>query len=192
MKKMKKMMFCTAIIGILILSSCNGIGSGPVYESKESMGKLIAKLKECYGETPAFNSIILAFDKRAGNLVIVSGNNDIKSSKLLERQLTNGFWETKTEITMEISDGKPEDFLFTLNDIDLMKFPELVSDAKSRVIKEKNISNVVVTEASITMPNNLDDRETDLNYSIIIQPSGGGTNFLLTYDLNGKFVRMSY
>jgi len=125
-------------------------------------------------------------------LVIVSGNNDIKSSKLLERQLTNGFWETKTEITMEISDGKPEDFLFTLNDIDLMKFPELVSDAKSRVIKEKNISNVVVTEASITMPNNLDDRETDLNYSIIIQPSGGGTNFLLTYDLNGKFVRMSY
>lgn len=190
---MKKILLYTAILSIVVLSSCGGgLGSSAVYESKDGIKSLIEQLKENYGPKAAFNSILMSYSDQIGNFISAQGNNDISSNKLVEKQLVNGTWKDNSEITVEITDGKMEDFLFTLEEVDVMKFPELVKDAKNRVKTEKGIEDVVATTASLIMPSTVSNKMKDLNYSITIEPKNGGTTFILTYDLSGKFLNMTY
>lgn len=156
------------------------------------MTNLIGQIKDNYGSTPAFNSIIMSYYKEIGNSVIIQANNDIKSNKLTEKQLVNGVWQDNSEITMEIDGGEMSDFLFTLEEVDLNKVPAIVKEAKEKVSKEKDLAEVKVTTVSISMPSTVSDKLKDLTYTIVIEPKNGGTSFVLRYDLSGKFLDMTY
>ena len=162
------------------------------FESEGGITSLIDDIKDNYGDTPAFNSILLSYDEDLGNLVVIQANNDITSNKLIEKQFLRGEWQDKSEITMELESGKMEDFLFTLSEVDLNKIPELVKDAKERVSKEKGIADIIATSVSVVMPSRVSNKLEDLDYSIAVEPKNGGTSFSLTYDLSGKFIDMRY
>jgi hypothetical protein len=192
LKIMKRIIHFSVFMAILAIMSCSSIGSSPVFESKDAIAKLIKELKGQYGENLAIHSLTLAFQPQIGNFVLVEGNNDINSEKLMQKKLMNGVWENESEITMEISDGKPSDFLFTLKDIDLSKLPEIVADAKTKVSTEKKMDKVKATTVIVGLSNNVQDKLTDLKYTIMIEPENGGTTFTLSYDATGKYRDMVY
>lgn len=189
---MKRLAIYTAILATLVLTACGGLGSGPAFESNDGISNLIGQLKDNFGAKAAFNSILISYDKQIGNFVTAQGNSDISSNKLIEKSLINGSWQDKAEITMEIEDGEIEDFLYTLEDVDLLKVPELVKNAKEKVASEKGIEEVVVTAVSLTMPSRVSDKMKDLKYMINVEPKNGGTTFILTYDLSGNYLDMTY
>jgi hypothetical protein len=192
LKIMKRIIHFSVFIAILAIISCSYIGSSPVFESKDAIAKLIKELKGQYGENLAIHSLTLAFQPQIGNFVLVEGNNDINSEKLMQKKLMKGVWENESEITMEISDGKPSDFLFTLKDIDLSKLPEIVADAKNRVSTGKKIDKVKATTIILGLLNKVQDKTADLDYTIMVEPENGGTTFTLSYDATGKYLDMVY
>lgn len=186
---MKKSIFLVAVVSI-VLTAC-GPGKDPVFESKEEMAKITEKIKKSFEPKAYFNSISFFYSPETYNMITVEGNSDNTSNTLWDRTLKSGMWETTTQVTMEISgDAKPEDFLFSLDDVDLLKIPDLVADAKARAIKEKNITEAKVTAVIISTPMMLEDKASDLNFNITITPSDGGKDISVTYDLTGNFVEL--
>jgi hypothetical protein len=189
---MRKNTLYLVFLAIIAISACSSLGSGPAFESKEAMNKLFEELKGQYGQNPAFGSITIGYQEQTGNFAVVEGSTDINSEKMMQKRLMNGVWEDVSEITMEISEGKPADFYFTAADIDMSKIPDIVADAKKRVSTEKKIEDVKVTTVIVALANQVMDKKEDLKITVMVEPAGGGTTFTLIYDIKGTFKDMTY
>ena len=77
------------------------------------------------------------------------------SLKMGEWNKMQGVWKQNSDITLEISDGKAEDFMFTFNDISFSKLGDLVAKSIVKLQKEKDIKNPVIKMVSIQIPTNV-------------------------------------
>ena len=99
-------------------------------------------------------------------------------------------WTQDSDITLEVSGGSPEEFMFNLSEeVDLTKVGKLVEESKQRLKDEKGIKGVLEL-VSINAPDDAD--KSKMEYRILVQPEHGGTTFTFTYTLEGQFVEMSY
>jgi hypothetical protein len=164
---MKKTILFTSIMATLVFISCSNLATGPAFESKEGITKIIEQLTDEFGQKTSFERIVLAYNSSIGNSIIVNYNIN-KSRVIEERQFKSGVWENLDPDTMQIESRNPEDFLFSLSDFDLSIIPNIVADAKSRFITEKNAKDVLVGSASISLPTEVNDKKTDIRYHLLL------------------------
>lgn len=184
-----------ALFSIALLASCGGLGSGPVFDSKESVDKFIGLLNEKFTEEAGYMQIILTYNEQIGNTAIVQVTKDINSNKVEEWMYTSGTWQQKSEITMEVPEGaSPADFMFQLKDLGITGLADMVVKAKTKVTTEKDMKDVVCTSASFIMPDRRqsENKVEDVLQSVTIEPASGGTNFNCFFDTKGEIRDMSY
>lgn len=184
---MKRTFFYLFIALSMVITSCSSFGKKSRLESKEMMAKQIEEIKAQFGSknglTPAFSSIIFMYDKQAGDIISVTGNCNITSNQVVQKLYMLGKWKIDDE-TITIDKENPEDVLFTLNEVDLMKIPGIVTDANNFVKKKYNYSDVSVSYIGLISTTS----KKDLEYSVIVK-TDNDKEFKGSYDLTGKIVQ---
>jgi hypothetical protein len=182
---MKKTIFYTVIMATLVLMSCGNVINGPAIISKESMKSLLEEYNKTISPDAAIERIFLSYDDTKADWLSVRYNTD-KSKIIQEKEYKAGVWYDLNSDTMNIEEGKPEDFLFSKNDFDLNRIPDLAEDAKARFKTEKN-KEAIVSYATIELPTEVEDKKADLCYAIVLETEKQDINYEYVYDVNGKF-----
>lgn len=189
-----KKISCFMLLAV-ILSACEYFGGGGRdFETSKGIASLVSELKDKFGENAGYTSINMSYHDGIGTSTVATGTKDVNSNKLIEKLKQKGIWEDKSEITLEIEgDAKPKDFMFTLQQVqDLQKIPDLVKASVERVEKEKQMKDMVATMVAISMPSRINSPDDGLKIVIYVEPKNGGTDFQLSYNAKGEFIRMMY
>ncbi|BAV05850.1 hypothetical protein FLA_1862 [Filimonas lacunae] len=188
------MVLCIALLAIT-LTACEYFGGGGcTYETADGIKDAQKELDSKFGKGAGYTDVMFSFHKDVGTVITATGTPDLNSAKLIERHRMKGIWKDLSEITMEISgEGKPRDFMFTLDQVDLSKIPAMVKQAKEKIQKEKGIDKVIASSVSLSMPDKLDNKEDgNPTYHINVEPESGGTTFSFVYDVKGNFKNLIY
>ncbi|RZS90699.1 hypothetical protein [Aquimarina brevivitae] len=171
---------------VILSASCGFNSSGDVKDFTE----IQEELKDQFGENAYYSQLVIFHDPNMGTYFNASGTDKPSSLTLEEWNWMQGNWKQTSEITLEISGGKAEDFLFRLDkDISLPKLEELIAASVKKLKDEKNIDGVLHM-ASIFNPENGNNKE--LKYQITLKPQTGGTSFDFTYGLDGGLEDFDY
>lgn len=179
----------------VIFSSCQYFGGGGRdFETAKGIASLVSDLKDEFGENAGYTSINMSYHDGIGTSIVATGTADMNSNKMIEKLKQKGIWQDKSEITLEIEgEAKPKDFMFTLQQVqDLQKIPDLVKASVERVEKEKQMKDMVATTVAISMPSRIKGPDDGLSIIIYVEPKNGGTDFQLSYNAKGEFIRMMY
>ncbi|MBW1297361.1 hypothetical protein [Aquimarina litoralis] len=175
-----------AITVALILSSCGK----PLTDDKAGFEQVAEELKGKFGEGAYYTGITISYTKELGILFNVTTTNNPASLKMEEWNWVQNKWTQKAEVTLEITGGKPEDFMFQVdNKISIVKLGELIEQAKKQLKKEKDIDGVL-SVSNINAPN--DGDLSKLAYNITLEPKNGGTAYHFTYNLQGVLEEFNY
>lgn len=189
-----KKISCFILLAV-ILSACEYFGAGGRdFETSKGIASIVSELKDKFGENAGYTRISMSYHDGVGTSTIATGTADVNSNKLIEKMKQKGIWQDKSEITLEIEgEAKPKDFMFTLQQVqDLQKIPELVKASVEKVEKEKNMKDMVPTIVSISMPSRINSPDDGLSIIIYVEPKNGGTDFQLSYNAKGEFLKMMY
>jgi hypothetical protein len=190
MKKNK--LFLTFLSFITLLSSCKSL-KGKAFETTEGVAEVVTKLNDTFGENASYTDITISYYKGVGSTISATGTTNPSSPKLISKLYSNGKWEERSEVTLEVSGGaKPSDFMFTLKEVDhLKKVPEMVKLSVERIKKEKNF-DVVAEHVSVKYPSRIIGPDDKLSFDVNLAPENGGTSFITTFDNLGNYQRMNY
>ncbi|MDY8136248.1 hypothetical protein [Aquimarina sp. 2201CG5-10] len=182
----RKTSLLIATLGTLFLSSCGGNLS----DDKAGFQKIESELKSKFGDDAYYTNISIAYTKQLGLLLDAAATEDPSSLKLEEWNWVKNDWTQKSEITLEITGGKPKDFMFILNDqISISKMGELLEVSKQKLKEEKDIE-AILSLARIDAPDNGD--KSKMAYNLTLEPENGGTSFYFTYDFDGNLKDFTY
>lgn len=187
--KTLKQITIIAITAFTLLSCGNGTNNQP--ENAEGFGILENEIKNKFGEEAYYTDLKIIHIASIGNVISATVTEEPESLKMGEWDLNKGFWEQKSEITLEVPEGtKASDFMFQLDEkIKLSKLGELVEKSKKKLSKEKNIENPALSMAYVKFPKNGDIAKTE--YAVTLEPENGGTSFSFFYTLAGEFISMN-
>lgn len=182
-----KTVFNLVLVAIVAfaIQSCGGVD----LNSPEGYKELEGDLKSKFGDDAYYTMIVFNHSKSTGTTIAATATSDPSSLKMEEWVQMKGVWQQTSEVTLEISSGKPEDFMYNLNDVSIAKMGELTQDAIKRLKKEKDIDGIVKS-ASVIAPN--DGNKSEMTYSINLEPKNGGTDFTFNYKMDGTFDDMTY
>jgi hypothetical protein len=185
---MKKSFKYLVVAASLVLFSC-GNGKKDFAENAASISALEAELKSEFGDDAYYTSIsIVGTDY--GSILSVTETSDPSSLKMADWTYGNGAWTQSSEITLELSGGKAEDYMFKIGDkINFETLGKIVDDAKSILKKEKEIDAKVST-ILINAPDNGDF--SSMEYFLNLEPATGGTTFRFEYTLEGELIKYDY
>ncbi|TYQ16309.1 UNVERIFIED_CONTAM: hypothetical protein Cloal_2836 [Acetivibrio alkalicellulosi] len=164
----------------------------PSFETEEGIKGIIEKLENKYSKEAGFNKVLLMYQEDVGDMISCTGANDINSYVLIESFYSNGYWQDTAEITLEIENGEPSDFMFKLDEVDVTKIPKLIEEAKKTLADDKNLEDTKVQSIGIIVPDEISDKLSDLIYLIILEPKNGGTRFTFNYTSDGAFIDYTY
>lgn len=183
-----KKVFGLFILAALFLSSCGG-GKQAV-EGKEDFVRIEKELKSKFSENSYYTQFSVIGAGQSGSVVSVQVTKDPSSLKLEGWNYIQGSWKQQSEITLELSGGKPEDFMFSLSELNISKIGELVEASKKKVSEEKQINDLVIDVVSVNTPKRADKSET--NITIFLKPKNGGTCFKFYYTMQGDLKSFDY
>jgi hypothetical protein len=148
-------------------------------------------LKSKFGNDAFYTKLSIMYAEQVGTIISTTVTKDPSSLKMGDWSYSNNSWSQTADITLELSGGKAEDFMFNLNkEVNLSKLGELVENSIKKLKDEKDIDAAVLSIASISVPD--DGNKSKMNYFIQLKPKNGGTTFSFTYSLDGKLERFDY
>ena len=174
----------------LVMISCGGIGSQPA--TAEGFTEIENEINSKFGDDAYFTDLSIVYNHSTGNAVSATVTGEPSSLKMGQWIFMRNFWKQNSDITLEVPTGtKASDFMFQLNDkINLTKLGELVEKSRKQLTEEKQIENPTLDMAFVKFPKNGDISKAE--YSIILEPENGGTDFKFYYNLKGELLKMSY
>ena len=179
-----------ALVTSLVMISCGGIGSQPA--TAEGFAEIENEINSKFGDDAYFTDLSIVYNKSTGNAVSVTVTREPSSLKMGQWIFIQNFWKQNSEITLEVPNGtKAADFMFQLNEkINLTKLGELVEKSSIHLTTEKQIENPALDMAFVKFPKNGDISKAE--YTVILEPENGGTDFTFYYNLKGELLKMSY
>lgn len=188
---MKKTKHIVLLITIGFLVSCAG-GTSKQPANSKGFSEIEKELRNKFGENAYYTNLSISYDESIGNMIDVTISKDPSKLKMEEWSAAQNTWNQSSEITLEVPEGsKASDFMFQLNEqINLTKLGELVEKSVKKLQTEKNIENPTLNMAFVKFPDNGDISKAE--YTVMLKPKNGGTNFTFFYKLNGEFIKMDY
>jgi len=193
---MKQFTILISLITLTIISACgsnNDEEQQAYFDSNDEFTELLKSLNEQFTENAGYQSIMLSFDERMGNTVLVKVSRNIEDNNIEEWFFMNENWKKEAESKLELDDKKSSDFLFSLkDDYDLSILLGLVNESKEKVKEELKVKKVVCKSVNLIMrrdsasANKMDDLITQ----VAIEPEAGGATYNLSYDATGKYLDM--
>lgn len=186
MKNRISFIFAALVLG---LTSCGGSGVSDFAENAESILALEKNLKAEFGDDAYYTSInIMSSD--LGSVVNLTNTKDPSSLNMEEWNYLSGTWTQISDVTLELSGGSAEEFMFKIGD--LVKFDvlgKIVEDAKEILKNEKDID----AKVSTILINAPSDGDFDsMIYFLDLEPTSGGTSFDFQYTLSGELIKYDY
>ncbi|WP_160112062.1 hypothetical protein [Aquimarina sp. AU58] len=182
---MKKLLLVVLIT--IFISSCNSKLS---FDAKGFEG-VEENLKGKFGDDAFYTELSITYVKQVGTIITTTVTKDPSSLKMESWNFSNSSWSQTADVTLELSGGKAQDFMFNLNEeVDLSKLGELVESSIKKLKEEKDIDAAVLNIASIMAPN--DGDKLKMNYFIQLKPENGGTDFTFVYNLDGTLEKFDY
>ncbi len=190
---MKYLTFLLTLSTFLFLLSCNNsentTESEAYFESDDQFSELLNSLNEQFTEDAGYQSIMLSFDERMGNTVLVKVSKDINENKIEEWFYMNGSWEKAEENKLDLNDKKTSDFLFSLkDDYDLSLLLSIVNKSKERVKEQFKVKKVLCKSINLIMgkdrtsANKMDDLITQAT----VENEEDGTSYKINFDAQGN------
>ena len=146
----------TILISLIILAIFSACGSNSdeepqaYFDSNDEFTELLTSLNDQFTENAGYQSIMLSFDARMGNTVLVKVSRDIEENKIEEWFFMNKNWKKEAESQLVLEDKKTSDFLFSLkNDYDLTILLGLVNESKKKVKEELKVKKVVCKSVNL-------------------------------------------
>lgn len=185
MKKTKNGLL--AVLVTIFITSC---GSDLSFDAKGFEG-VEENLKSKFGNDAFYTQLSIMYVEQVGTIITTTVTKDPSSLKMENWNFSNSSWSQTADVTLELSGGKAEDFMFNLNnEVDLSKLGELVESSIKKLKDEKDIDAAVLSIASISAPD--DGNKSKTNYFIQLKPKNGGTTFSFIYNLDGKLEKFDY
>ncbi|NJO92010.1 MAG: hypothetical protein HC831_25825, partial [Chloroflexia bacterium] len=159
------------------------------FESDDQFDELLNSLNEQFTEYAGYQSIMLSFDERMGNTVLVKVSKDINQNKIEEWFFMNDSWEKAEESTLELSDKKVSDFLFSLkDDYDLSLLLSIVNKSKDKVKEQFKVKNVLCKSINLIMSKDRTsaNKMDDLITQATVENEEDGTTYKINFDAHGN------
>lgn len=176
-----------AALALLGLTSCGG-GVSNYTENAESILALEKDLKAEFGD--AYYTSINIMNNDAGNIINLTNTNDPASLSMKEWNYVSGAWSQISDVTLELSGGTAEEFMFKLGD--QVKFDvlgKIVEDAKKILKTEKEV-DAKISNILINAPDDGDFES--MIYFLDLEPVTGGTSYDFQYTLSGELIKYDY
>lgn len=182
--KMKKIVFLsTILISSLLYSSCK---KGFNFQ-KESLIQLSEELQNKFTEDAWYTSIIIRGQNGTHNTVVVDVTKDPNSLKQEQWAYDGGFWEKKSNISLEI-EGEPTNYMFQIdNEISLEFAYNLIDKTLEDLKNEEEILDPLdVRTLSIRSSSEMNSKEEGVLYTITIFNENTAKSYSYVYYLNGE------
>ena len=164
------------------------------FESDDQFNELLGSLNGQFTEKAGYQSIMLSFDARMGNTVLVKVSRDIEENKIEEWFYMNDDWKKEAESKLELNDKKVSEFLFSLkDDYDLSLLLSIVNKSKEKVINDFKVKNAICKSINLIMSrertsaNKMDDLITQAT----VENADDGTTYKINFDAKGNLKDMS-
>ncbi len=180
-------LFILLTVSSILFSSCGGSTDLTVNSLKAE--QLII---DEFGDNLHFTYFTILNSRNVkGSIIQATFTKDPSSMKLQTWMYSQELWIQSDETTLEITgDAKPEDFMLSLEELNIPNIQKMVEEAKAHLKKEKDIDNPFVQVVGISTPDN--ESKAESTYSIVLEPENGGANFRFKYNLQGDFESMKY
>jgi len=182
--KMKKIVFLsTILISSLLFSSCK---KGFNFQ-KESLIQLSEELQNKFTEDAWYTSIIIRGQNGTHNTVVVDVTKDPNSLKQEQWAYDGGFWEKKSNISLEV-EGEPTNYMFQIdNEISLEFAYNLIDKTLDDLKNEEEILDPLdVRTLSIRSSSEMNSKEEGVLYTITIFNENTAKSYSYVYYLNGE------
>lgn len=182
--KMKKIVFLsTILISSLLYSSCK---KGFNFQ-KESLIQLSEELQNKFTEDAWYTSIIIRGQNGTHNTVVVDVTKDPNSLKQEQWAYDGGFWEKKSNISLEV-EGEPTNYMFQIdNEISLEFAYNLIDKTLEDLKNEEEILDPLdVRTLSIRSSSEMNSKEEGVLYTITIFNENTAKSYSYVYYLNGE------
>ncbi|HLS71491.1 MAG TPA: hypothetical protein VK027_07505 [Chitinophagaceae bacterium] len=181
---MKKIVFLsTILISSLLFSSCK---KGFNFQ-KESLIQLSEELQNKFTEDAWYTSIIIRGQNGTHNTVVVDVTKDPNSLKQEQWAYDGGFWEKKSNISLEV-EGEPTNYMFQIdNEISLEFAYNLIDKTLDDLKNEEEILDPLdVRTLSIRSSSEMNSKEEGVLYTITIFNENTAKSYSYVYYLNGE------
>jgi hypothetical protein len=188
---MKYFAFLVTFFAFLFLA-CNSektTESEAYFESDDQFNELLSSLNEQFTENAGYQSIMLSFDERMGNTVLVKVSKDINKNIIEEWFYMNGNWEKAEEGKLELNDKEVSDFLFSLkDDYDLSLLLSIVNKSKEKVKAQFKVKNVLCKSINLIMSKDRTsaNKMDDLITQATVENEEDGTTYKINFDAQGN------
>ncbi|MDR2498787.1 MAG: hypothetical protein LBD28_05040 [Tannerellaceae bacterium] len=177
----------TIAVALTVLTSC------ATNFSQDAAGfeQIQKTLKSKFGDKAYYTDLSVIFNKATGAIINVTQTSKPESLKLEEWTCMKGAWSQRADVTLEISDGVPTDFMYQLSGkFELKNLGAMVEKSIKKLQEDKKIKNPQLEIAQMRTP----DRGSveDMRIIIILKPENGGTSFTYSYNLDGELLSEDY
>lgn len=179
---MKFLNLIPLVILTFLISSC----SGGYNFNADSLSKLNTDLKAKFDEDAWYTSIVLKDNGKGRNIVTVDVTKDPNSLRQAQWVL-RGEWEKSSDITVQIANGKPEDYMFQLDKkVSFNLLSKLINSSIDQLKAEENITDATVETASIISKSEIRNRESSILYTISLHSAAQDKSYSFVYNLDGS------
>ena len=179
---MKILQLFSFLFACFLLSSC----SGGYNFNADSLTKLNTDLKAKFGEDAWYTSIVLKDNGKGRNIITVDVTKDPNSLRQAQWVL-RGEWEKSSDITVQIANGKPEDYMFQLDQkVSFTQLSKLINNSIDQLKDQENIVDATVETASVISKNEIRSSESRILYTISLHSAAKDKSYSFVYNLDGS------
>jgi len=182
---MKLITYIFLFISIISMSSCNNEDFTP---NVKGFHKIEQDLKNEFGVNSYYTDFSVKSNPENEHVISVTVTKDPSSLQMKGFHNTNGDWEQISEVNLELTKGKIEDYMFTLNEmVSITKIGTLVEKSIKRLTKINKLKNITFYEASIEAPSN--GEKSEMLYHIQLK-SQEDVYYNFRYNMKGDFCSL--
>lgn len=172
-----------ALLLSVLLFSCK-----TKYEyNAEGMAKLNQVLKEKFGADAWYTGVTIRTVSTDETAVIVEETKDPNSLKQEQWLKQSDSWEKLSNVTLQIHNGKPEDYMFQLDkQAGLSKLSDLIQQCRQKLSEVEQVDDGEITFASIKSVNEVHNRDERILYTVSFHSDSKDKSYSFVFDRNGK------
>jgi hypothetical protein len=188
---MRNIFLSIASLIILFFAAC-----GTTYETnKQGFEQINTELKEHFGANAWYTSISYSKggEGNSGYLLAVDKTDEPQSLRQEKWVRIGSSWEKAANVTLDIKNGKPEDYMFQLDkEISLPTLGGLVESSIQKLKDDKKIDNASLKLAIVSTNHTILSKQDKINYTVILDDSDGENSYSFTYNLKGELINSNY
>ncbi len=172
------------IIPVVLLSFACKSG---LEHNKAGFEKMSSELIGKFGADAYYTDLEMVANIGSEEGVMVTETKDPASLKQEQwLRYGGGEWEKQADVSFTAEGGDPKLFMFQLNkEVSLSKMGDLLQTSKDQLLKEKNVTDPAVIQASVKSYNKMNSKETGIFYYITLRDKSSQKDYNFVYDLKG-------